>query len=233
MGIEDFFIRIHMKHTKKLIVATLAVLMLAGCSKEKKKMEFNEYDNHELIVRYSELLDDNEDIRGLIQENLVSNQYTYEYDSHENDLNKLSVSDKDKSLLTNLGESSTCQNIVYDNENSISCIQPMSKEKIEAMIPNFPEKEMILSSINQLNTEIKFSYSLNESMTHKVHIEIMAKGSNEEVSTCFDKIVKNLSKYENIQSKDGHIQLDTNEIDMDITVDDDVLTYNVDITKLS
>lgn len=233
MAIEDFFIRIHMKHTKKLIVATLAVLMLAGCSEEKKKMEFNEYDNHELIVRYSELLDDNEDIRGLIQENLVSNQYTYEYDSHENDLNKLSVSDKDKSLLTNLRESSTCQNIVYDNENSISCIQPMSKEKIEAMIPNFPEKEMILSSINQLNTEIKFSYSLNESMTHKVHIEIMAKGSNEEVSTCFDKIVKNLSKYENIQSKDGHIQLDTNEIDMDITVDDDVLTYNVDITKLS
>ncbi|WP_143254401.1 membrane lipoprotein lipid attachment site-containing protein [Anaerorhabdus furcosa] len=222
-----------MKHTKKLIVATLAVLMLAGCSKEKKKMEFNEYDNHELIVRYSELLDDNEDIRGLIQENLVSNQYTYEYDSHENDMNKLSVSDKDKGLLANLGESSTCQNIVYDNENSISCIQPMSKEKIEAMIPDFPEKEMILSSIDQLNTEIKFSYSLNESMTHNVHIEIMAKGSNEEVSTCFDKIVKSLSKYENIQSKDNHIQLDTNEIDMDITVDDDVLIYNVDITKLS
>ncbi|SJZ66532.1 hypothetical protein SAMN02745191_1257 [Anaerorhabdus furcosa] len=233
MSIEDFFIRIHMKHTKKLIVATLAVLMLAGCSKEKKKMEFNEYDNHELIVRYSELLDDNEDIRGLIQENLVSNQYTYEYDSHENDMNKLSVSDKDKGLLANLGESSTCQNIVYDNENSISCIQPMSKEKIEAMIPDFPEKEMILSSIDQLNTEIKFSYSLNESMTHNVHIEIMAKGSNEEVSTCFDKIVKSLSKYENIQSKDNHIQLDTNEIDMDITVDDDVLIYNVDITKLS
>lgn len=221
-----------MKLTNKIICFALLSVLLVGCAKEDKKIDFSKYDNHELIVRYSELLNDNKDIRGLIQENLVSNQYTYEYDSHENDMNKLSVSDKDKGLLANLGESSTCQNIVYDNGNSISCNQEMSINKIEAIIPDFPEKEIILNEINKLKTDVKFSYSLSESMTHKVYIEITAEGTEEELLSTFEVILKNLVKYENIKVEDKNIIIDTNEIDMNIALANNQLIYSVTLTML-
>ncbi|MEG0076847.1 MAG: hypothetical protein RR700_03350 [Anaerorhabdus sp.] len=198
---------------------------------DKKKIEFNDYDNHEFVIKYSELIGGNQDIAQIIQFNRNSPSYTYSYSGQNGDLNLLTVSENDKELLRNINDTKTCKNFLYDGDTSISCNQEMSKEKIEAIIPNFPEKESILNEINKLNNEVKFDYTLNESFTHRANIEIIANGPKEEVKNSFDTIWKKLEKYENVKINNNHILIDTNDIDMNIKIENDELIYRVEITK--